>query len=69
MFVTLQPHVADSYSLEEMKDHVLFPPEFGTAISTLHHQQLHILQYHLTTCLLVQLRLINVSTESRLVSS
>ena len=31
-------------------------PEFGTVISTLHHQQLRIHHYHLTTRLLVQLR-------------
>ena len=36
-------------------DNALFLQEFGTVISTLHHQQLQILHYHLTTCLLVLL--------------
>ena len=30
MFVTLQPCAADSYTQEEMLDHMLFPPEFGS---------------------------------------
>ena len=38
MFATLQPHAADLYTPEEMQDHGLFPPEFDTVISTLHHQ-------------------------------
>ena len=45
-----------SYISEETQDHALFPAEFGTVISTPPHQQLHILHYHLTTRLLVQLQ-------------
>ena len=47
----LQPRAADSYTQEETLDHALFPPEFGTVISTqqlhqlLHHQQCHILHH------------------------
>ena len=55
MYVTLQPRVAGLYTPEEMLGNALFLQEFGTVISTLLHQQLHILHYHLTTYLLAQL--------------
>ena len=43
---TLQPRAADSYTQEEMLDNVLFPPEFGTVISTRQlHQQHHIFHH------------------------
>ena len=55
-FVTLQPRVAGSQTLEEPQEHVLFPPVSGIVISTLHHQQLPIHHHHLTTHLLVPYR-------------
>ena len=55
MYVTLQPRVVGSYTPEETLGNALFLQEFGTVISTPHHQQLRIQHYHLLTHLLVQL--------------